>query len=285
MPLLTPDLRMSIVSLPTVHQPPREVMPKAKAAAERALQLDESLVEGHVSLASVLLAYEWDWPEAEKHIKRALELNPSSADAHLLYGIYYNAQGRPQEALGQIRLAQSLDPLSLPLQGFLTFNLLTARQFDEAIEQSRRILEREPNFVWAHVHAALAYTEKGQFERAVESIERAVRMDGSNPVVVVISAHVHAAKGDRSKAEKLLAELKALSSRRYVCAYEVAHAYVKLGDKKQAYEWLEKGKRDRADCMMSLLAEPWMDPLRGDRQYKDMLEYIGLGTGKAGQKP
>jgi len=271
--------------LANVHLPPREVMPKAKAAAVKALQLDESLPEAHASLASILLNYEWDWPEAEKHIKRALELNPSAADAHLLYGIYYNAQGRPQEALGQLRLARSLDPLSLPLQGFLMFNLVTARQFDEAIEQSRRTLEREPNFVWAHVHAALAYTEKGQFERAVESIEKAVRMDGSNPVVVVTSAHVHAAKGDRSKAEKLLVEVKALNSRRYVCAYEVAHAYVKLGDKKQAYKWLEKGKRDRADCMVNLLAEPWMDPLRGDREYKDMLEHIGLGTGKAGQKP
>ena len=100
-----------------------------------------------------------------------------------------------------------------------------------------------------------------------------------------MSAHVQAAKGNRREAEKLLAELKAVSGRRYVCAYEVAHAYVKLGDKKQAFEWLEKGKRERADCMVWLLSEPWMDPLRGERQYRDLITHIGLATGKAGGKP
>ena len=82
-----------------------------------------------------------------------------------------------------------------------------------------------------------------------------------------------------------LVELKEISKQRYVCAYEIAHTYVKLGDKKQAFEWLEKGKRDRADCMIWLLSEPWMDPLRGERQYRELIEHIGLGTGKAGQKP
>jgi endonuclease IV len=100
-----------------------------------------------------------------------------------------------------------------------------------------------------------------------------------------MAAHVHAAKGNRREAEKLLAELKEISSTRYVCAYELAHAYVKLGDKKQAFEWLEKGKRERADCMVWLLSEPWMDPLRGERQYTELIQQIGLGIGKAGQKP
>ena len=96
---------------------------------------------------------------------------------------------------------------------------------------------------------------------------------------------MQAAAGNRREAEKLLEGLKALSRRRYVCAYELAHAYVKLGDKQQAFEWLEKGKQDRADCMVWLLAEPWMDPLRGDQQYRELLDYIGLATGKAGPKP
>jgi hypothetical protein len=100
-----------------------------------------------------------------------------------------------------------------------------------------------------------------------------------------MTAHVYAAKGDRRKAEELLVELKDISSQRYVCAYEIAHTYVKLGDKKQAFDWLEKGERDRADCMMWLLSEPWMDPLRRERRYRDLIEHIGLGTGKAGEKP
>jgi TolB-like protein/Tfp pilus assembly protein PilF len=271
-------------NLASFYLPPREVMPKAKAAAEKALRLDETLSDVHLTLASVLLFYDWDWPEAEKHLKRALELNPSSANAHVLYGSYFTAQGQPQKALAELRLAQALDPLSLLVQGELLFCLLSARQFDQVIEQAHRTLEREPTFAIGYAAAALAYGEKGEFDRAIESMEKATRIE-SNTSFTAMSAHVQAAKGNRQEAEKLLAELKALRSRRYVCAYEVAHAYVKLGDKQQAFEWLEKGKQDRSDCMVWLLSEPWMDPLRGERPYRDLIAHIGLGTGKAGQKP
>jgi TolB-like protein/Tfp pilus assembly protein PilF len=270
--------------LASIYQPPREVMPKAKAAALQALELDDTLADAHVTLAAVLLFYDWDWPEAEKHLKRAVGLNPSSAAAHLQYGNYYAALGRPQESLAEIRLAQTLDPLSLVIQANLLFSLIGARQFDEAIAQSRRALEREPNFAFAHAAAAMAYGEKGQFEQAIDSMEKATKIE-RNTTFDAFAAHVQAAKGNRREAEKLLADLKTVSTRRYVCAYEVAHVYVKLGDKKQAYEWLEKGKQERADCMVWLLSEPWMDPLRGDRQYRELIEHIGLGTGKAGRKP
>jgi eukaryotic-like serine/threonine-protein kinase len=270
--------------LSTHYLPPREAMPKAKAAAERALQLDETLHAAHISLASIQLFYEWDWPQAEKHLKRALELNPSSAEAHLLHGNYLAALGRPREALAEVRVAQALDPLSLAVQFGLIGSLMAARQFDEVIEQVHRITQREPNFAFGYMLAALAYAEKGEFDRAIEMMEKATKIE-TNPTFTAMTAHVQAAKGNRREAEKLLAELKALSSRRYVCAYEVAHAYVKLGDKKQAFEWLEKGKRERADCMTWLLSEPWMDPLRGDPRYRAIIEHVGLATGKAGQKP
>jgi tetratricopeptide (TPR) repeat protein len=162
--------------------------------------------------------------------------------------------------------------------------MLGAKQFDEVIEHAHRILEREPNFAPGYITSALAYTEKGQFDQAVEAIEKAAKIR-SDPTMKALAAHVHGAKGNRSTAEKLLAELKVISSSRYVCAYEVAHAQLKLGNKKQAYEWLEKGKRERADCMVWLLHEPWMDPLRNDRQYRELMDYMGLSTGKAGQKP
>lgn len=271
-------------SLATVHAPPREVMPKAKAAAVRALQLDETLAEAHVSLAFVLLSYDWDWPEAEKHLRRAVELNPSSAEAHLLYGRYFAAQGQPAESLAEIRLAQKLDPLSVLVQVNLMFSLMAARRFDEAIEQSRRVTEREPNLSWAYVVQGLAHAEKGEFKQALRAIGQARKLDDSFGVKAMES-HVVAAAGDRRKAEQLLVELKAMGRKRYVCAYEIAHTYVKLGDKKQALEWLEQGKRDRADCMIWLLSEPWMDPLRGEPQYRELIEHIGLGTGMAGAKP
>jgi TolB-like protein/DNA-binding winged helix-turn-helix (wHTH) protein/Tfp pilus assembly protein PilF len=264
--------------------PPREVMPKLKLEAERALQLDETLADAHVSLAYALLFYDWDWPQAEKHVRRALELNPSAADAHLVYAGYLDALARPQEALAEIRVAETLDPLSLPVQQMLLFSMVGARQYDAAIAQFQRTLEREPNFAAGYLIAALAYTEKGQMERAVEAVEKAAQIE-RNTTTDIIAAHVHAAKGDRGKAERLLKELSTLSTRRYVCAYEVAHAWLKLGDRKQAYEWLEKGKRERADCMVWLMVEPWMDPLRGDRQYRDLINHIGLATGKAGPQP
>jgi TolB-like protein/DNA-binding winged helix-turn-helix (wHTH) protein/Tfp pilus assembly protein PilF len=264
--------------------PPREVMPKLKQEAERALQLDETLADAHVSLAYALLFYDWDWPQAEKHLRRALELNPSAADAHLVYAGYLDALARPQEALAEIRVAEALDPLSLPVQQMLLFSMVGARQYDAAIAQFQRTLAREPNFAAGYLIAALAYTEQGQMERAVEAVEKAAQIEKTTTTDIV-AAHVHAAKGDRGKAAKLLKELHTLSTRRYVCAYELAHAWLKLGDRKQAYEWLEKGKRERADCMVWLMVEPWMDPLRGDRQYRDLINHIGLATGKAGPQP
>jgi tetratricopeptide (TPR) repeat protein len=271
-------------SLATIDMPPREVMPKTKREAETALQLDETLADAHVSLAYALLYYEWDWPEAEKHLRRALELNPSAADAHLVYAGYFQALGRIQDALAEIRLAEALDPLSLPVQQMLLFSMIGARQYDEAISQFRKTLVREPNFAAGYLLAALAYTEKGQTEQALQAVEKAEQIE-SNTTTKTIAAHVHAANGDRGKAKQLLRELSTPSTGRYVCAYELAHAYVKLGDKKRAYELLEKGKQERADCMVWLLVEPWMDPLRGDPEYRDLINYMGLATGKAGPKP
>lgn len=271
-------------SLANFYLPPREVMPKAKAAAEKALQLDETQELAHLTLAGVLLFYEWNWPDAKKHFKRALELNPSSAEAHVLSGNYFAALGEQKEALAEFRLAQALDPLSLVSQTNLLFCLIAARQYDEVIAQANRTLAREPGFAAGYVVSALAYGEKGEFDKAVEAMEKATKI-GTNPTFIAMSAHVQAAKGDRKEAEKLLAELKTIRSRRYVCAYEVAHAYVKLGDKKQAFEWLEKGRDERADCMVWLRSEPWMDPLRGEPHYHQLVKEIGLGDGKPGSKP
>ena len=171
------------------------------------MQLDETLTDAHVNLAAVLLFYEWDWPAAVRHLRRAMDLNPSSAPAHLLYANYLATQGRSEEAVSELRVAQKLDPLSIPIQVNLGFAFIGARQFDDAIEQSRRILRREPEVAMAHVIAALAHGEKGEFDEAVTTINRALKADDGF-VFKAMNAHVHAARGDRRKAEQLLVELK-----------------------------------------------------------------------------
>lgn len=271
-------------SLANVFVAPREVMPKARAAVDKALALDDSLADAHTTLAAILLFYDWDWPQAERHIQRALELNPSLATAHLLYGNYFTALGRPEEALAEIRLAQKLDPLSLLVQNDILFCMISARQFDETIAQAQRTTAREPTFAAGYVAAALAYGEKGEFDRGLAEMEKALKIE-DNTTFQAMHAHLHAAKGNRKEAERILEALKVASKQRYVCAYEVAHAYVKMGEKRQAFEWLEKGKRDRADCMVWLLSEPWMDPLRREQQYKELIAHIGLGNGKSGARP
>jgi len=271
-------------ALSTAYLPPREVMPKAKAAARRAIELDDTLADAHLQLAFVLLFYDWDWPAAEHELQRALELSPSSASAHLLYASYFTALGRPQQSLDEIAKAEALDPLSLTTQADLLFSLLGARQFDRTIEQARRVIEREPGFAFGYATAALAWGQKGQYDKAIAEMTKAIKIE-SNPTFTALLSHLYAGRGDRREAGKLLAELESLSRRRYVCAYEVSHAYVTLGDKKQAFRWLDKGIEERADCMVWLLSEPWMDPIRGERRYKELLDLIGLAAGKPGSKP
>lgn len=268
----------------TADMPPRQVMPKSKMEAEKALQLDETLADAHVSLAYTLIYYDWDWPEAEKHLRRAVALNPSAADAHLVYASYFQALARTAEALAEVRIAEALDPLSLPVQQMLLFSLVGSRQYDAALAQFRRTIEREPNFAAGYLIAALAYTEKGEMRQALEAVEKAEQIEPSI-TTKTIAAHVHAAKGNREKAEQLLKELTERRMRGYVCPYEIAHAYVKLSDNKRAFAWLEKGRQERADCMVWLLVEPWMDPLRSAPEYQELIRYIGLATGRAGPKP
>jgi serine/threonine-protein kinase len=253
---------------------PHDVMPKSKAAAEAALRLDESVVDAHVSLAHVHLFYDWDWSAAERHIKRAIELNPSSAEAHLTYGSYFIALGRSSEAIAEMRRAQVLDPLSAPAAVNLMFALLGARRYDEVITESEKLLEREPGFPWAYLMAALAHVEKGDFQPALANLEKVPVSE--NSTFTALAAHIRAASGDRKTAEQLIANFKKVSESRFVCAYEVAHAYVKLGDKDKAFEWLEKGREQRADCMVWLATEPWMDPLRNDPRYHKLVSLIGL---------
>ena len=263
-------------NLASVFAPPREVMPQAKAAAQKALQLDDTLSEAHTALAFVLMMFDWDWSGTERELKRAIQLNPSSADAHDFYGNYFTALGQFPEAIAESRRARELDPLSPRAYFDLLGNLLDARRYDETIAECKKALETDAKFGAAYAMMGLAYAEKRQFPEAIAALTKATELEPI-PTVKLFLAHVQAAAGNRAEAEKLLAKMEELSKHRYVCAYEIGSVYVTLGDNSKAMKWLEKGRRDRCDCLVWLKSEPWMDPLRVDPQYVDLLKRVFPG--------
>ena len=263
-------------NLASVFAPPREVMPQAKAAAQKALQLDDTLSEAHTALAFVLMMFDWDWSGTERELKRAIQLNPSSADAHDFYGNYFTALGQFPEAIAESRRARELDPLSPRAYFDLLGNLLDARRYDETIAECKKALDTDAKFGAAYAMMGLAYAEKRQFPEAIAALTKATELEPI-PTVKLFLAHVQAAAGNRAEAEKLLAKMEELSKHRYVCAYEIGSVYVTLGDNSKAMKWLEKGRRDRCDCLVWLKSEPWMDPLRVDPQYVDLLKRVFPG--------
>ena len=263
-------------NLASVFAPPREVMPQAKAAAQKALQLDDTLSEAHTALAFVLMMFDWDWSGTERELKRAIQLNPSSADAHDFYGNYFTALGQFPEAIAESRRARELDPLSPRAYFDLLGNLLDARRYDETIAECKKALDTDAKFGAAYAMMGLAYAEKRQFPEAIAALTKATELEPI-PTVKLFLAHVQAAAGNRAEAEKLLAKMEELSKHRYVCAYEIGSVYVTLGDNSKAMKWLEKGRRDRCDCLVWLKSEPWMDPLRVDPHYLDLLRRVFPG--------
>jgi eukaryotic-like serine/threonine-protein kinase len=255
--------------------PPREAMPKAKAAALKALEIDDTLSEAHTWLGLVKLSFDWDWAGAEHELKRAIELNPSSADAHLLYEGYLVTRERVDDALLQTNLAHQLDPLSLRFLTEAQFIHIIARRYDEAIALGHHSIDMEPASAPAYANNGLAFAQKGDFRNAFKDLNTALRLE-DRPVNRLFLAHVQALAGDRSGAKRQLAQVKAMSTGRYLCPYEVATAYASLDENNEAFRWLQKALSDRVDCMLWLGSEPWMDKLRQDARYRELLDQVGL---------
>ena len=255
---------------------PREVMPKAKQAAETALRLDESLADAHAAL--VPLVYDWDGPAAEKALLRALDLNPTLASARLNYAAYLTTQARHDEAVREIRRAVDLDPLSIRTHAFGTMFLLFTRRYDEAIELARKGLEFEPNAAFTLAFQGVAYAEQGRFKEAVANLQRAAQLDNSL-TILALQAHVLAVAGQKEQAEKLVRQVEEAARTDTSARTKLARVYVSLGDHDTAYKWFRKGADERADCMAWLGVEPWIDPFRTDPRYARLLRDIGLAPG------
>ena len=255
---------------------PIEAMPKAKAAALRALELDETLPEAHASLGRVLAAYDWDWKSAEKEYKRAIELNPRYAIAHQWYGGYFGGMGRHNEAIAERKRAQELEPLSLIINFELGLASYYARDYDQAIEQFKKTLDLDQNFPPAHNFLAIVYGQKGMYDEAIAQFKIAIPMGGGSEISGGSLGHVYAISGKTSEALAAIEQLKQLSEQEYVPATSIALVYAGLGDRDKAFFWLEKGYEQRAFQMQWLKIEPRWDSLRSDPRFADLLRRMGL---------
>jgi TolB-like protein/DNA-binding winged helix-turn-helix (wHTH) protein/Flp pilus assembly protein TadD len=253
---------------------PKEAFPKAKAAAVKALELDDTLGEAHTSLAFCFDLYDWDWNSAEKEFKRAIDLNQGYATAHHWYSWHLIVLGRTDEAIAEIKKAENLDPLSLIISADLAEILLVARRYDESIQQSRKTIDMDPNFAIAHYQLGQAYVQKRMYNEAIAELRKATELSGAETTFTSNLAYAYAVSGRRTEALKMLEEVKNRTNRGFSNASEVALIYAGLGEKDQALTWLERAYEQHFNP--SILVRPAFDALRSDTRFQDLLRRIGL---------
>jgi len=258
---------------------PQESMPKAREAARKALQLDDTLAEAHADMGMVLFWYDYDWSAAEVELRRAIELKPNSADAHAYYGWELVLVGRIEEGVAESKRAVELDPLSAEVNETAGQNLYYARQYDQAIDQLSKTLEMDPDYWIARMYLATAYEAKGDLARAVAECKKARETEQSIPWPLAELGHAYALAGRKGDAENILKDLERWSKRGYVPAYNFAEVYIGLGDKEQALARLEKAYADRSMALTFVTADQEFDSLHSAPRFKDLARRIGLLLG------
>jgi TolB-like protein/DNA-binding winged helix-turn-helix (wHTH) protein/Tfp pilus assembly protein PilF len=256
--------------------PMAEVMPKAKAAAEKALELDSNLAEAHASLGLIAPFLDWNWADAKRHFERAIALNPNYATAHHWYAeAYLMPMGRADEAIAEVRKAQQLDPLSAIIATDLAKELYFVRRYDEAIVELRRALELDPNFVSAHNWLSDTFLEKGMYSEALAELEKTKPLKEER-IYLRQTAYLYARMGRRAEAERALAKSLQLSRGKTVSLGAVALVYAALGEKNKAFVWLEKAYAVNSSFMSSLKYWSVFDPLRSDPRFVNLIKRVGL---------
>jgi serine/threonine protein kinase/tetratricopeptide (TPR) repeat protein len=255
----------------------KEGYPKWRAAVTKAMELDDSLAEAHVSLATLLQYHDFNWRDAQREFQRAIQLNPNLATAHQEYGDGLAMTGRLEEAIAEETRAQQLDPYSVFINAMRGGMLVFAGRNDEAIQQGRKMLDLDAGF--AHAVLGSAYEQKGNSEQAISEFQQAVKLQKDHPLLpetMANLAHAYAVFGKKQEALRLLAELKEMSKRRFVPAWAFAIVYAVLGDKDKAFGWLDKAYDERPSDVMNIKVDPRMEPLRSDPRYQDLLLRMGL---------
>ena len=256
---------------------PRDAFPQAKAAAKKALELDENLAGAHNSLALIAGHYDWNWQEAEKEFKRAIALNPNYATAHSWYGVYLDVMGRFEESLLEHNRARKLEPVSVTINTLIGNHYYLARQYEQAAKQLNTTLEMDPNFAFAHWCLGLIYLEKPTLGNAVAEFQRTVALQRGSPVYITFLGVAYARVGKRSEASKILGDLQELSKRRYVSPVWRKLILAYMGIRKDEFlEALEKGYEDRFEDMDGLKVEPIWDPFRSDPRFQALLRRMNF---------
>jgi serine/threonine protein kinase/tetratricopeptide (TPR) repeat protein len=253
---------------------PKMAYPKAKEAAQKALQIDDTLAEAHASLAFINTIYDWDSPSAEKEFQRSIELNPNYATARSWYALTLAGTGRFEEAIAQAKRALTLDPVSMIANWNAGYIFYVARQYDNAIDQERKTLELDSHFVPAHAILGESYIQKSMFKEAVAEFERALMISPADAYALGGLGQAYAAAGRRAEAQKVLDRLNELSKKKYVAAWTNAAIYSGLGEKDKAFEWLEKVYEERS--VVNIRTDPMWDPLHSDPRFADLLRRMNL---------
>ncbi|HEV8189845.1 MAG TPA: winged helix-turn-helix domain-containing protein [Pyrinomonadaceae bacterium] len=269
------DCYNALGAVQVASMPPREARQHAEEAATKALQLDSQLGEAYSALGYVK-HFNWDWTAAEQNHKRAIELNPSYANAHNFYASYLMSRGRIEESIAASNRARELDPFSLSISAQRGFLFENARHYDEAIEQLRNVIGMDPTHYQALWILGHTYAANKQYDEAVAAAEKAVAVSERTPGALGMLGLAYGLAGRKAEATKILNELLELNKTRYVTPAAFVNVYLGLGDNEQAFVWLEKAYQERSNFVAYLKVFPLLDPIRSDRRFDDLIRRVGL---------
>jgi len=255
---------------------PADSFAKAKAASNRAIEIDDSLSDGHSTLGMTLFWGDWNWAGAEKEFQRAIELNPNDTGAHIFYAHLLSNTGRHDEALSQVKIARELDPL-FPFAGALEGQFLSqAGKPDEALDRLSKTFDLAPNFWMPHLFASAAYIQKQMFPEALAEARKARQLSAASTYSNAVECYALAKLGNREEAEKVLHEMFEIRNSRGMPASHIAIGYVGLGDNDKALEWLEKGFAEHDPKMVFLKVDRKWNPLRSSPRFIELMKQMNF---------
>ena len=263
-------------SAPFTTLPPSQAFPQAEEAARKALELDETLAEAHVSLGYSDTVYEWNLPEARREFVRAFELRPDYATAHQFYAYYLTAIGDLDAAVAERKRAVELEPINPLLTSALGEAYYQQRQFDRTIELNSKSLELDPSYAIALVNIGRAYELKGMHAEARDAFQKILAVSPDNPAVLALLGHEYAVSGETGKTNQILQKLNEVSGHTYVSPIYFALVYTGMHDLNHAFQWLEAARKERSEYLVYLSSEPLADPLRSDPRFPRLVEQVGL---------